>query len=84
MKNNKLVFEKINYIIMLVGIVVLFLGFFIMWSESGEYGFGFMGLTLAPIIILLGFGIQFVAIFYKSKKSLENENNNDETEDLNW
>lgn len=74
MENNKLVFKKINYIIMLVGIVVLFLGFFIMLSDDSEYGFGFKALTLAPIVILSGFGIQFFAIFYNPKNKEKNTN----------
>lgn len=68
-----MVFKKINYIIMLVGIAVLFLGFFIMMSDDSEYGFGFKALTLAPIVILTGFGIQFFAIFYKGKDKKESE-----------
>ena len=36
--------------------------------------FGFFGLTLGPIIVFLGFMMQFVAIFYKSKAAdTENE-----------
>lgn len=72
---NNFAFKKENFYIMLVGLVVLFSGFFIMAAEPAEYGFGFMGLTLGPIVILLGFAIQFFAIFYKKKgkASIENE-----------
>jgi len=54
---------------MLAGVLVLILGFFIMSSDSEPYGFGFMGITLGPIVVVLGFLVQFVAIFYKPKKS---------------
>ncbi|MEO9965090.1 MAG: DUF3098 domain-containing protein [Reichenbachiella sp.] len=64
---NKLAFQKINYMIMLAGIVVLILGFFIMTLDTEPYGFGFLGLTLGPIVVLLGFAIEFVAILYKPK-----------------
>lgn len=74
MENNNFAFKKENYYIMLAGLAVLFLGFFIMAAEPNEHGFGFMGLTLAPIVILLGFAIEFVAIFYKKK---DNPSNND-------
>ena len=53
---------------MIVGMVVLALGFLIMSSDSEPYGFGFLGLTLGPIVLMTGFLIQFVAIFYKPKK----------------
>lgn len=66
---NKFAFQKANYIIMLVGVLTLVLGFFIMASDSEPYGFGFLGLTLGPIVVMLGFIIEFVAILYKPKKS---------------
>ena len=65
---NKLAFKKINYIIMMVGIVLIALGFFIMTLDKEDYGFGFMGITLGPIVVMLGFLTEFAAIFYKSKK----------------
>lgn len=66
--NNKLLFEKTNYLIMLAGIGVILLGFLVMSMETGEYGFGFLGLTLGPLLVFTGFIIEFFAIFYKSKK----------------
>ncbi len=65
---SKLTFEKRNYIIMLVGLGVLVLGFFIMTLDKEPYGFGFLGITLGPIVVFLGFVIQFIAIFYTPKK----------------
>ena len=64
---NKLVFEKINYILMLTGIAVLILGFTVMTMDKEEYGFGMLGLTVGPIIVAAGFIIQFFAILYKPK-----------------
>ena len=55
---------------MFVGIVVLAIGFFIMTMDDQQYGIGFMGLTLGPIVVLLGFAIEFVAIFYKDKSNV--------------
>lgn len=63
-----MVFKKINYIIMVVGIVVLASGFLTMASETAEYGFGNLGLNVGPILILLGFGIEFAAILYRPKE----------------
>ena len=50
------------------GIIFILLGFIVMSLDKETYGFGFLGLTLGPIIVILGFIIQFFAIFYKSKK----------------
>ncbi len=67
-EENKLVFDKINYQLMLAGIAVIIIGFIIMMMETGEYGIGFLGLTLGPVIVVLGFAIEFAAILYKPKK----------------
>jgi hypothetical protein len=66
---NRLAFRKMNYILMLVGLGTLVLGFTIMSLDDQDYGFGFLGLTLGPIIVMIGFIIQFFAIMYKSKES---------------
>lgn len=52
---------------MLAGVLVLILGFIIMSLDTEPYGFGFLGLTLGPIIVVIGFAIEFVAILYKPK-----------------
>jgi len=65
---EKLAFDKSNYIWMLIGIVVLITGFFIMTLDKEDYGFGFLGLTLGPIVVMAGYIIEFFAIFHKSKK----------------
>ena len=66
---TKFAFKKINYLIMILGISAILLGFVIMSLDQETYGFGFLGLTLGPIIVFLGFMIQFVAILYKSNKT---------------
>ncbi len=66
---NKLVFDKINYQLMIAGVVVILIGFIIMTMETGEYGIGFLGLTLGPVVVLLGFALEFAAILYKRKKA---------------
>ena len=64
---NKMAFSRKNYILMLIGIFVIFLGFFIMTQDKETYGFGFLGITLGPLVVITGFVIQFFAIFHKSK-----------------
>lgn len=70
---SKFAFQKKNYLIMLVGLVVLIIGFFIMTIDNETYGFGFFGITLGPIIVFIGFLIQFVAILYKDKTIKEGQ-----------
>jgi hypothetical protein len=59
-------FGKANYTLMLAGIVTILTGFFVMNLDKTEFGFGFLGLTLGPIIVLAGFGLEFFAILKKS------------------
>lgn len=70
-EKRKLAFAKANYMIMIIGVVILIAGFIIMTMDAEPYGFGFLGLTLGPIVVMLGFLTQFVAIFYKSKAKPE-------------
>ncbi len=66
-KNDKtsLPFKKQNYIFMIIGICVIALGFIIMTLDKEEFGFGFLGITLGPIIVFVGFLIEFYAILRK-------------------
>lgn len=67
-KNTGLPFGKKNYRLMLVGLVVLIVGFITMSLDSEPYGFGWLGLTVGPIIVMAGFVIQFFAILHNPKK----------------
>ena len=68
-------FTKKNYITILVGVVLLFLGFLLM-SGGGEHTatefdssiFSFRRITLGPMISLLGFVFMLFAILYRHKK----------------
>jgi hypothetical protein len=68
MNKQPLPFSRMNYILMLVGVGVIALGFIIIGLDQEPHGFGFMGLTLGPIITLAGFIFEFYAIFYRSEK----------------
>jgi ATP/ADP translocase len=67
-KKEKLAFDKENYRWMLIGIVVLIIGFFIMSLDKEDYGFGKLGIVVGPIVVMIGYIIEFFAIFRKSKK----------------
>jgi hypothetical protein len=43
----------------------MFIGFIIMTLDKEPFGFGFLGLTLGPIIVLVGVLIPILAIFNK-------------------
>lgn len=62
---NQLPFGKKNYVLMLIGIGILILGFTLMSLDSEQYGFGFLGLTLGPITVMVGFIVEFFAILTK-------------------
>ena len=54
-----------NYRLMWVGIAVLAAGFITMTLDTAEYGEGFLGITLGPILLIIGFIIEFFAIMLR-------------------
>ncbi len=58
-------FGRTNYLLMVVGVVVILVGFLIMSFDNQEFGFGFLGLTLGPIVTMAGFLLEFWAILRK-------------------
>jgi len=67
---NHFAFGRKNYLLMFAGIAVLAIGFFIMTLDTEPYGLGFMGLTLGPILVFIGFIIEFFAIMIKDHKNV--------------
>ena len=67
MSKEKLVFGNINYIIMVAGVLLMVIGYFIMASDTEKYGFGTKGLIVGPMIVLLGLIVEVAAIFYTPK-----------------
>lgn len=65
-KYNTFVFQKANYQLFIASIVIVALGFFLMMGTEDIYSF--TKITLAPLVVILGFAIGFVAILYKPKK----------------
>lgn len=68
-------FGKQNYFIVLIGIALLALGFILMLGGGSnnpdvfnEKMFDFQHITLSTILILAGFVVEIVAIFWKEKK----------------
>ncbi len=61
---HKLPFGKKNYQWMIIGVLTLVVGFIIMSLDKQPHGFGFLGLTLGPIIVMAGFIIEIYAILH--------------------
>ncbi|TAH40350.1 MAG: DUF3098 domain-containing protein [Bacteroidetes bacterium] len=68
-------FGKENYIIMLIGLAVIFVGFLLMSGGGSEDPkvwdpsiFSFRRITLAPILVISGFVIEVYAVLKKSKE----------------
>lgn len=53
---------------MIIGLLTIATGFTIMSLDSEPYGFGFMGITLSPIVVVAGFIIEIFAILYTPKE----------------
>ena len=65
---DKLPFGKKNYQWMIIGIIALVIGFIIMSLDQEQHGFGFLGLTLGPVIVMAGFVIEIYAILHRPLK----------------
>ena len=63
---NGLVFQKVNYQLFLLSILIVVIGFVLMMGTEDIYSF--TKITLAPLVVVIGFAIGFVAILYKPKK----------------
>lgn len=79
--NNKFIFSKENYIYLLVGIALNVLGFFLMKGGASESPqefnadelFSEVRLTVAPILIILGYAVIIFGIMKTPKKSKSEE-----------
>lgn len=64
-RTDDLPFGKGNFMYMFIGIGLILLGFVIMTQDKEPFGFGFLGITLGPIIVFLGFMVEIYAILKK-------------------
>lgn len=67
-------FGKQNFIIVLIGLALIALGFILMIGGGStdpdvfnKEMFSFQRITLAPILVLAGFVVEIVAIFWRKK-----------------
>ena len=74
-KNNTSLFSKDNFVWMVIGIVVMLIGFLLMAGGKSQdptvfdnnQVYSFQRITLAPILIMAGLMIEIYAIMKKSK-----------------
>ena len=76
--DDKMPFGRDNYLWVLIGIAFIFFGFILMIGGGSndpdvfnEAIFSFRRITLAPILVLAGFGIEIYAIMKKNKNKDE-------------
>ena len=74
-KGLQLAFGKVNYILMAAGIIILAVGYILLAGGGSDDPnvfnadmFDTRRLYVAPILIVLGFVVEIVAIMYKGKK----------------
>lgn len=72
---NKMALSMENYKLMLIGFVIIVLGFILMVGGASESPnefnyemFSFRRITLAPIVVLAGFAFEIYAIMKKFKR----------------
>ncbi len=73
-KQQSIVFSKQNYQLLIAGLVIIFIGFLLMAGGGSDDPnqfdqgiFSFRRVTLGPVIVLIGFVIEGVAIMYRPK-----------------
>lgn len=70
-------FDKENYMLMIGGVALIFIGFMLMSGGKSpnphefhpEEIYSFRRITLAPVVVLLGFAVEVFAIMKKPKEN---------------
>ena len=72
---NNFIFKKRNYKIMILGLVIIAVGFILMSGGGSEDPnifspdiYNFRRIRIAPLLVLVGLGMQVYAILFSSKK----------------
>lgn len=71
MATQRFAFGPRNYRLMFIGLALLAAGFITMTLDTTEYGEGFLGITLGPLLLAAGFVVEFFAIMAKSGNPTE-------------
>lgn len=77
-----LAFSRENYKLMIIGVVIIIIGFILMTGGKADNPqqfnpdvFSFRRITLAPLIVLAGFALEIYAIMKKPKEDKSNQGN---------
>lgn len=73
---QQMIFDKTNYLIMIAGVIVILVGFALMYVPKNtdpnvfpaDKIYSFRAITLAPIVVMIGFGIEIFAILKRPKE----------------
>lgn len=63
---NNLPLNSTSVKILVIGILTMFIGFFVMTLDKEPFGFGFLGITLGPILVLIGVIVPIFSLFSKN------------------
>lgn len=79
-REYQLVFTRENYKLLIIGAVIIVIGFVLMAGGKAESPdqfnpeiFSFRRITLAPLLVLFGFAFEIYAIMKKPKTSKEDQ-----------
>jgi hypothetical protein len=61
--SKKLPLNSKSVYILITGIIIMVIGFFIMTLDKEQFGFGLLGITIGPIIVLIGVFIPLFSLF---------------------
>lgn len=62
-KSRKFPLDSKRIYILITGIIIMVIGLFIMTLDKEPFGFGLLGITLGPIIVLIGVFIPIYSLF---------------------
>jgi uncharacterized membrane protein len=71
--NEPMLFGKKNYYMMIVSIIVIIIGFVLMTGNEDVVDVKSMKLTVAPVVVMIGFIIGIFSVIMKNKED-EKEN----------
>ena len=61
--SKKLPLDVKRIYILITGIIIMVIGLFIMTLDKEPFGFGLLGITIGPIIVLIGVFIPIYSLF---------------------
>lgn len=73
-EKSKFVLGKMNYILLAVGFLILVIGYFLLSGGASDDPnvfnpeiFNFRRITLAPIVLIIGFAVEIFAIMWRPR-----------------